>query len=190
MLLAFVPAAAWESRAAAWVHAWAVRTVRGGSTPPASSSSSRRAELLGDGVLGGAHADEAALDEAMLDEAELIYKGEAALNEAALDGAALLSQQETVQQQETFGSHLPLPPLPSRRWQQLRWQLQLLRRTAAAAWSAGALWLMLAIVMANASFLKLLSHPPPRALSTALWIANMPQGAEFSAFASPPGILC
>ena len=183
MLLAFVPAAAWERRAAAWVHAWAVRTVRGGSTPPASSSSSRRAELLGD-----AHADEAAaLDEAMLDEAELIYKGEAALNEAALDGAALLSQQETVQQQETFGSHLPLPPLPSRRWQQ-RWQL--LRRTAAAAWSAGALWLMLAIVVANAAFLKLISHPPPRALSTALWIANMPQGAEFSAFASPPGILC
>ena len=186
MLLAFVPAAAWEHAwAAAWVHAWAVRTVRGGSTPPPSSSSSRRAELLGD-----AHADEAALDEAMLDEAELIYKGEAALNEAALDGAALLSQQETVQQQETFGSHLPLPPLPSRRWQQLRWQLQLLRRTAAAAWSAGALWLVLAIVMANASFLKLISHPPPRALSTALWIANMPQGAEFSAFASPPGILC
>ena len=180
MLLAFVPAAAWESRAAAWVHAWAVRTVRGGSTPSPPPSSSRRAELL-----GGAHADEAALDEA-----ELIYKSEATLNEAALDGAALLSQQETVQQQETFGSHLPLPPLPSRRWQQLRWQLQLLRRTAAAAWSAGALWLMLAIVMANASFLKLISHPPPRALSTALWIANMPQGAEFSAFASPPGVLC
>ena len=114
---------------------------------------------------------------------------EAALNEAALDEAALLSQQETVPQQETLGSHPP-PPLPSRRWQQLRWQLQLLRRTAAAAWSAGALWLMLAIVVANASFLKLISHPPPRALSTALWIANMPQGAEFSAFASPPGTLC
>ena len=174
MLLAFVPAAAWESRAAAWVYAWAVRTLRGGSTPGPPSSSSRRAELLGDGILGGAHAEEAALDEA-------------ALNEAALDEAALLSL-ETVPQ-ETLGSH-PLPPLPPRRWQQLRWQLQLLRRTAAAAWSAGALWLMLAIVMANASFLKLISHPPPRALSTALWIANMPQGAEFSAFASPPGILC
>lgn len=167
MLLAFVPAAAWESRAAAWVHAWAVRTLRGGSTPSPPPSSSRWAELL-----GGAHAEEAALDEA-------------ALNEAALDEAALLSL-ETVPQ-ETFGSHLPLPPLPSRRWQQ-RWQL--LRRTAAAAWSAGALWLMLAIVVANAAFLKLISHPPPRALSTALWIANMPQGAEFSAFASPPGILC
>ena len=48
---------------------------------------------------------------------------------------------------------------------------------------------MLAIVLTNASFLKLTARPPPRAMSAALWLANMPQGAEFAAFAHPPGIV-
>ena len=46
---------------------------------------------------------------------------------------------------------------------------------------------MLAIVLANLTFLKLTARPPPRAMSAALWLANMPQGAEFAAFAHPPG---
>ena len=48
---------------------------------------------------------------------------------------------------------------------------------------------MLAIVLVNLSFLKLTARPPPRAMSAALWLANMPQGAEFAAFAHPPGIV-
>ena len=160
VLLAFVPTAAWESHTAARVHTWAVRTLRvplrvpflrgsssgtlrvplrGSSSGTPCPTSSRRADVLG--VLGSARAEEE----------------EEALGEAAPDHASLLAP-DTVQH-ETLGSHplLPLPPLsprpplPRRCWL----QIQLLRRAAAAAWSVGALWLMLAIVVVNASFLRL-----------------------------------
>ena len=107
VLLAFVPAAAWE---------------------PARGEEGEAGR--GEAARGGAGRGEAAIDQAAL------------LDPSPLDPEAA--------EQERAGNHVlllppPPPPPPWWRWQQ-RWQvqLQLLRRVAAAAWSVGALWLMLA----------------------------------------------
>ena len=117
VLLAFVPAAAWERDT--WERA------RG-----------EEGEAAGGGPARGGAA-----------------RGEAGRGEAAMDQAALLDPSpldpEAAEQGRAGSDALLLPPPPPPpppwwRWQQ-RWQaqLELLRRVAAAAWSVGALWLML-----------------------------------------------
>ena len=111
VLLAFVPAAAWEP-------------ARGEEDEAGRGEAGR-----GEAARGGAGRGEAAIDQAAL------------LDPSPLDPEA--AEQERAGSDALLPS--PPPPPPWWRWQQ-RWQarLQLLRRVAAAAWSLGALWLMLA----------------------------------------------
>ena len=146
VLLAFVPAAAWERHTwvLTWAYMWLVRTLRGEHTP--SPCRWRQASLVSRDLR----------DEEAREEGETARRGaargEAAMDQA-MDQAALLDPSpldpEAAEQGRAGSDALLLPPPPPPpppwwRWQQ-RWQaqLQLLRRVAAAAWSVGALWLML-----------------------------------------------
>ena len=121
VLLAFVPAAAWEP-------------ARGEEGEAGRRGAALGGAGRGGAGRGGAGRGEAAIDQAALLEPSPLLDPEAAEHERAGSDALLPSPPPP-----------PPPPPPWWRWQQ-RWQarLQLLRRVAAAAWSLGALWLMLA----------------------------------------------
>ena len=140
VLLAFVPAVAWESRAAWWCERQLTTRLCYG--PQSRPVTGRTADSFAD-----THADEAAL-----------------LSPDTADGRGDVVADR------------------SRCW-------SLLRQAATAFTCACALWLMVAIVWANANHARLTTRPPPLALSAALWVANMPQGQEFAAFGEPPGVV-
>ena len=146
VLLAFVPAAAWESRAAWWCERQ-LTTRRWCSSTQSRPVTARTSELFAD-----THADEAAL----------LSSPTARPDTADGRGEAVADRSRCC---------------------------NLLRQAGVTMTCACALWLMAAIVWANANFVRLTARPPPPALSLALWVTNMPQGPEFAAFGDPPGVV-